>query len=230
MVKNRLSIKTVAAAGLATAAALGVSGLRAESASAATLVQTLISGNDCSGVFGQGFANCEVTHLPTGETFSPVIAKFDGEDPTGASIEINDGLYPSVDGSEWSFSNVSGNGGTGEWNYTQGAGDPSIKYWVTKAANNFNLFWMVDDTDAQAGGVCDPASDQYTVDCLAAAIAVTSGNWTTPLNPQGSPRGLSHLTFYNTGDVPPPRVPEPAMLLGLGVMAVAGLGSRLKRN
>ena len=92
-----------------------------------------IAGNDCSGIFGQGFANCTVpaTYDPNE---SPVIIKFDFD---GGPTEINAVLFPTIDGSEFGFSS---SGSTGTWTYTQGVGDPDINFFVAKGGNNFNLF------------------------------------------------------------------------------------------
>ena len=103
------------------AAALAASGM-----ASAAYVATF-SGNDCSGVFGSGFANCTYDG-------SPVIAKYDFGD--GGGWSINSALFPTVTGSEWTF----GSGSSGTWNYTPGLGDPLITYYVAKGSNSFNLF------------------------------------------------------------------------------------------
>jgi hypothetical protein len=108
-------------------------------ANAATLIAT-IDGNDCAGVFGQGFANCAIPSAYDPDE-SPVIAKFnfsDGGQVT--SQEINTGLFPSVDGSEFSF-----DGPALTWTYTPGLGDPVISFFVAKGGPNFNLFQADDE-------------------------------------------------------------------------------------
>ena len=81
--------------------ALVVIGFSAFSSMAsADFIQTF-RGNDCSGVFGQGFANCKIpANIDPNE--SPIIIKFDfGE--TAYVTEINSALFPTIDGSEFSF-------------------------------------------------------------------------------------------------------------------------------
>ncbi len=163
----------------------------------ASLVGTF-DGNDCSGVFGQGFSECSYNG-------SPVIAKFDvNEQGTGGIWTINKEYFPSITGEEWSF----GFGSTGTWNYTPGAGDPLITFYVAKGGNFFNLF--SNDGDAN------------------------SGDWFTPINENGNGKGikrygLSHLTFYDTGR-PTTQVPEPISLtlLGIGLLGV-GAVRRIKK-
>ncbi|WP_008313627.1 PEP-CTERM sorting domain-containing protein [Leptolyngbya sp. PCC 6406] len=212
---QRLSIAAVLAVGTAGASLL----ISSAPSQAASLVWGFSSGNDCSGVFGQGFGNCEVNG-------SPVIAKFDYE-KTGVEIEINSAAYPSVDGAEWSFAPEGA--ATGTWSYTPGAGDPGIKYWVAKGGPGFNLFYMI---EGDAGSCLGAMA--FTAGCLSQAITTTSGEWFTPPapGPSGNQSGLSHLTFYNTGDDNGgngPTVPEPGLILGLGAVGLAGAGSRLRR-
>jgi len=75
--------------------------------------------NDCSGYFGQGFDECEITHVPSGDTtvFAEIMGKFEGE----GSTQFNS---PSQ-ASDWNFdvdnqTNQSqpGENGTGDWHYT----------------------------------------------------------------------------------------------------------------
>lgn len=178
-------------------------------------------GNDCAGYFGRGFDNCEVNG-------SPSIVKFDYE-REGVKTTINS-LYPSIDGSEWSFD---GEGeSTGTWNYTTGSGDPSIKYWVAKGGPGFNLFYMIDGDEAAA--ILCSGDKAFTEECLNQAIPVTSGTWSTPTNDRnrnGKLFGLSHLTFYGDSDNGDngAKVPEPGLILGLGALVLAGAGSRLRR-
>ncbi len=213
----------------------------------ATVVSRAFSGNDCSGYFsdGSGFDSCTIFVNSSGQQIelSPVIIKFD--ENLNVS-EINDTHYPAIDGTEFEFSNLSGNNGEGTWTYTPDdlvpdgdpfdplAHDPGIKYWVAKAGNGFELFWDVDESATLAGGTCDVA-DIYVLDCLEEAQTVSSGDWITPLKNNGNPRALSHLTLYNT--VPPSLVnntgqaPEPGILL-LYASAFIGFTSRksLKRK
>lgn len=215
-------------------AALGIfSSVSTQSASAANLVVSKIfSGNDCAGYFGKSFEACNVFINSNGTKIelSPVIAKFEtvGKQQTlvGAKLETNKSLYPSVDGTEWTFTNVhSDQSKTGTWTYTPGTNDPGIKYWATKAGNNFKLFWEVEKSAVASGGACSGA-DKYTLACLQAALLVKSGIWDTP-----GGKGLSHITFYNT-KVPHvvESVPEPTTAAALGLFALSSLGLLNKKK
>lgn len=159
------------------------------------------SGNDCSGYFGQGFDACTIFINVGGQRIelSPVIAKF------GDSLavdETNDSVFPSIDGSEFGFSNTTTDNKTGDWTYTPGVDDPGVRYWSTKAGPNFKLFWEVDNSALASGGACDVA-DVYALSCLNAALVLTAGSWTTPSNKE-----LSHIVFYDS--VAATIVPVPA--------------------
>jgi hypothetical protein len=176
--------------------------LGASTANAALI--TTIDGNDCSGVFGQGFANCEIpaTYDPT---TSPVIAKVEYRSGTIYRTLVNP-MFPTVDGSEFDIDFTVGTS-SGTWTYTPGPGDPTITFFVAKGGPSFNLF---------------KADDELMDD------------WFTPDNPGGNPSGLSHITFYDTGGEidpdPDPDVPEPVSvaLLGLGLLGAA-LAQRRRR-
>jgi len=176
-------------------------------ANAAT-VSRAFDGNDCSGYFGTGFESCTIFVNEGGEAIelSPVIAKFEED----LSVdEVNSTLFPSVDGSEFTFSNLGADNVTGDWDYAPTGDDPFVRYWATKSGDGFILFWEVDDSAVAAGGVCDVA-DVYTLACLDAALTQTSNSWTT------NGQQLSHITFYDTA-VP---VPAAVWLFGsaLGLM------------
>lgn len=187
-------VRAVAAAATLTLTMTAFGG--ATDAQAAYLHMDSYQGNDCSGVFGQGFENCAISG-------SPIIAKF----TPGEGAELNNSAFPSVNGAEWSFDSDSPFG-TGTWTYSPGANDPSIRYWVAKAGNEFNLFYYTE----LAGGT------------LADALAVTTGSWITPLNQQGAPRGLSHISFYDTGRQ---TVSEPT---SLALLALSLIGIALTRT
>ena len=172
------------------------------SIASADFIQTF-AGNDCSGVFGQGFANCKIpANIDPNE--SPIIIKFDYNSETGNfSTEINSALFPTIDGTEFGFFPFGGNPSSGIWTYVPGPGDPEINFFVAKGGPNFNLF----------SNLGDPLTD----------------NWITPTNPNNNqPFGLSHLSFYDTTN----GVPEPTtlLLLGAGLFAAGFARRRLKRD
>ena len=184
-----------------TAACLSV-GLGAfSSIASADFIQTF-GGNDCAGVFGQGFANCKIpANIDPNE--SPIIIKFNFAGGDFSVEEINSGLFPTIDGSEFSF-DTTAEGGIGTWVYNPGAGDPGVNFFVAKGGPNFNLF----------SNLGDPITD----------------TWSTPINPNNDrPFGLSHLSFYDTdGGI----VPEPTtlLLLGAGLFAAGFARRRVKRD
>ena len=212
------------------AAALMAGGLLAASSAQAVSVSRDFSGNDCTGYFGGtggsgGFDACTVFVNSAGVDIqiSPVIAKYKGDLTLD---ETNGSVYPTVDGSEFSFSNPVAENKTGDWAYAQGTDDPYVRFWATKASNGFILFWDVDQTALDPGGACD-VIDVYTLDCLNAASTVSSGSWTTLEN-----KALSHITFYDSDDavVPPDAIPVPASvwLFGSGLLGLVGIARRRK--
>lgn len=187
------------------------------SAAQSAVIQRDFSGNDCSGFFGTGFDSCTIFVNDAGVDIelSPVIAKYNGDLTLS---ETNGTVFPSVDGTEFGFSNTTGGNKTGTWDYTPVGDDPGVRYWATKAGNNFTLFWEVDDAAILAGGACDVA-DFYTLSCLDSAQIVSTGDWTTPNN-----KNLSHITFYDTGIVIP--VPAAVWLFGSGLLGLIGVARR----
>jgi len=184
--------------GIAAAFVLAAAGIAP--AQAAYISTT--EGNDCSGVLGK-FPNCVVAAVPAKgiENDTPIIIKIDfNVDGSRGETEINS-AYSSIDGSEFSFVFGPGGSGTGFWTYTPGAGDPAITAFVAKGGSAFNLF-------STEGDYTDVA-------------------YFTPNNPSGGPAGLSHMSFYNSGD--DYRVPEPGTLalLGLGLL---GIGAARRRK
>lgn len=162
-----------------------------------------IPGNDCAGEFGGSFNDCKIS-ASFDPNQSPVIIKFDVNGSGNAFLapEINTNLFPSIDGSEFSFT---GTGSTGTWTYTAGPQDPIITFFVAKGGNFFNLF-------------DNPAP-------------LNTDTWSTPLNPNNQrPFGLSHLTFYDSGSTPPQEIPEPGILalVGLGLLGIGAARRRKK--
>jgi len=211
----------------AIVAAMTIGGGLSDDAHAATITvsKTFAGENDCSGFFGTGFGACDIfVNDDTGKKIklSPVIAKYDIE-KDGLETEFNKALYPTIDGTEFSFDTSE----TGSWSYTPDIGDPGVKYWVAKGGNAFNLFWTVNEAATQTGGACD-GGNLYTLACLSEALSVQGGLYATPINPKnGKNSGLSHLTFYNSE--PPVVIPVPAAGVLL-ITALGGLGFAARRR
>jgi hypothetical protein len=126
-------LRTVAAAALfafgATGAAMAVTLVTPINAPYTLVPGGPTSGNDCSGVFGQGFANCKYKG-------SPVIAKFNTD---GTGWELNTGVFPGISSSMFTLTGTSGNAGTWSYNGTTGV---AITAFVLKAGNEFAIFEM----------------------------------------------------------------------------------------
>jgi len=168
----------------------------------AAFIET-VGGNDCAGVYGQGFANCVVPANPAAgiPDATPIVIKINFNDNGSVGeIEINP-AYSTIDGSEFTF-DFGGDGltGTGTWTYTPGAGDPAITAFVAKGGNAFNLFSTMGD--------------------------YTDVAYYTPNNPSGGPAGLSHMSFYDSGDDNQVAEPGTLALLGLGLLGLALLRRR----
>lgn len=182
--------------------------------------------NDCSGYFGQGFDECEISHVPTinSPVFATVMGKFDTEKPSD-----NDFTTDSF-ANDWTFngtnSNELDNANSGSWTYS-GAAYPGISFWVAKGGNEgFILNWMVSQ-DNVTNNNCQ-VGNEFSISCLSVSIAVTSGSWAAP-----NPHNLSHISFYgnkcaNNNCAPPPApVPEPTSIALLS-LALLGLAARRK--
>ena len=135
-------------------------------AQAVVVMTTVIKENDCSGYFNPdkgGFSACQIFGKDDVEyKISPVIAQFDGDltaDNDNTPTDKNS-AYPSITGSEWTFSNLVSDGDdkniTGDWTYSPTGDDPGVRFWVAKA-QDFTLFWEVADTAVATGGECDVA-------------------------------------------------------------------------
>ena len=184
--------------------ALVVAGFSAFSSMAsAGFIPPTFPGNDCSGVFNPAALRTarfrQISIRMNRRSSSSSISA-----ANGVTFEINSGLFPTIDGSEFNF-DFSGSGSTGTWTYTPGTGDPVINFFVAKGGPDFNLFSNLDD----------PLTD----------------DWFTPINPNnGRLYGLSHLSFYDTGGGG--QVPEPTtlLLLGAGLFAAGFARRRVKHN
>ena len=179
--------------------------------------------NDCSGYFGSGFTNCEITHVPTpnSEIFETVMSKYDAENSAD-----NEFILGSTSLTDWSFSNSLNGATEGDWTYS-GSLYPGISFWVSKGGNEgFILNWMVSQDNAN--NFCNNG-DEFSVNCLSVAIAVNSGHWAAP-----EPHNISHITFYgnkcdnNCGPAVTQKVPEPTSI-ALFALALFGIAARRKK-
>jgi hypothetical protein len=203
------------------------------SAAQVTLERFFGGENDCAGYFNptgtSGFDACTIFVNSNDEQveLSPVISKNNYDDTgTLTSTETNGTLFPSVDGSEFTVTlNGTTNNTGGSWTYSRGADDPGVRYWVSKAGGGgtsgggFNLYWTVDQLTTINNGVC-AGTELYTESCLSEAVLVSSGTF---FNPED--KTLSHITFYDTGEVP---LPAAVWLFGSGLVALAGIKRRRK--
>ena len=183
-------------------------------ATASTVVTAEFSGNDCAGYFGSNFDSCAIFVIADGtrHDLSPVIAKLgaDGE------IETNQQLFPTISGEEFTVTSFDTSNSSGSWSYApDNAEDPLMRYWVTKSANGFQLSWQV--ADATAAGACSEST--YNLACLTAAEVIYTAEWGT------LGQELSHISFYDTGEVP---LPATAWLFGSGLLGIAGIARRKK--
>lgn len=193
-----------------TASAVTVSAVFAKNGNGTTEINMGSTPSDCAGYFGSGFSNCDVG-MPLDVKESGSIAKWDAEK---AVWEINS-AYRTDLGGAFTLTGAGGSVGTGSFSYAGLSGDPGIRFWAAKQSTAFRLYWTVDQAliDSNTCAAGDSIAN-YSVACIAGALSVTSGSWTTPKG-----NGLSHVTFYN-GVAPPSEVPLPAA----GLLLIAGLG------
>lgn len=216
--KSFVKYSSLLAAGLVTTGVL--LGVGTESASALSVFRS--GQNDCPGEFSGlqgGFSSCNIGN-PFGENISPSIIKFEVVEVNGMDVidktnpEINS-LYPTINGSEFNFSNIVYDDDeiiSLDWFYTSGTGDPSVRFVSFKAGNGYVL---------KSNAACNV----FTASCLNTSTPITSGAWNAN---DGNGAALSHIVFYNDEGIiePPPTnpnpIPEPSSLLGLFV--ISGLG------
>jgi hypothetical protein len=103
-----------------------------------------VDGNDCSGVYGTS-PNCTAfdpinEDAPAFEP-TPQIVKFEVDQTNNTFTEdgINP-IFPSIDGSEFEFTNLGDEAKTGTWTYTPDANDPVITAFALKSGNGFWLY------------------------------------------------------------------------------------------
>tara|TARA_R110001583_G_scaffold193956_1_gene363761 strand:+ start:3544 stop:4245 length:702 start_codon:yes stop_codon:yes gene_type:complete len=168
-----------------------------------------------------GFSACEIFYQTTTNSVeylnvgANVIDKYDAETE----------LWESEDGSDFDLSfNKKNPEKRGSWSKASGVTDfPEVRFWIAKAGNAFQLFWMVED-NTESTNACNPYS--YTLECLNLAQVVDQGSWAVP-----SKNGLSHLTFFGgTNETTctencPVTVPEPQTIMLLA-LAILGLVAR----
>ena len=195
--------------GFAAAVALAVVPV---ASSASVLLGYIASENDCAGVFGNPpkcTAYYPLDWTPeSGEDPllkpTPLIGKIDyqTDKETGAvTTKWIDGVFkPNVTGTE--FAVTLNDDGSGSFIYTPDAGDPVLTAFVVKDGNGFWLF------EADDGGL--------------------TGSWTKDQQQGG--KGISHISFYDGGGIPPSEVPEPgtALLAGLALLGLAASRRRGK--
>ena len=181
-------------------AAVAASALMLASPAPAELVNLgTFSGTECSGA--GGFPNCwagqdgVVQGQPDDDTASPAVYKINNGDEEGDpwTDEINDVLFPTIDGSEF---DLTVEGDIMSFTYDQGEGDPFLHYFAVKQANGYVLFY-----------------DE---------VGITSGSVDlSELFPNNV--GWSHITWFDTGTgggVPEPGT-WGMMLMGFGAAGFA---------
>ena len=181
----------------AGAAAFGVTALTADRAVAAFDSVASGTGNVCTGVLGT-FPDCNVSSEVEGAD-SPLIAKYefdDNQESSTAGTFVFEGagtiFSDEIDGGEFSFSDFdTDDPKEGVWNYSPDLGqDPFVTHYALKFGDNWEIYSW---TGVGTGGFSD--------------------NWDLS-------KGLSNITFYDTGVVPLPAAAW-MMIGGLGVIGGA---------
>jgi hypothetical protein len=113
------------------------------SVASAAFIQTY-AGSDCTGVFGQPFSDCKIP-ADQDPNQTPVIIKFEFSDSGVITATQVSSLFPTIDGSEFSF-DFGASTATGTWTYAPNdADDPAINFFVAKGGPDFNLFANLGD-------------------------------------------------------------------------------------
>lgn len=192
---------SMGAAAAVVAFGVGGFGERAEAATITTndfVFAGEFEGNDCAGALGTP-PNCVWNG-------SPMIAKFDFND-NGMVTVFTPGLFPSIDGSEFSFAFDTASESF-SWTYTPNRpDDPGVTAFSVKGGPAFRVYEK--EGDAWLG------------------IGDFSDNWLTPLNPGGNRSGVSHIVFYDS--VTPIPLPAAAWLLLSGLAGMGFLGARKRK-
>ena len=177
---------------LLTAVTISLMGL-AGGASAATFnfFATVAAPNECG---GGGFDSCTLFGSPT-------IAKYNYKNGVADAIELNNTVFPSIDGTEFSVSLATN--GSGTWSYSPSAPDPAVvTSFVVKAGPGYSIYQW----DNSSG------------------TDFTNISWDTSTLGDSA---LSHITFFDTGvsEVP---LPAAGFLLVGALGSLAGLRRRRK--
>jgi len=210
------------------------------------------SNNECSGPShyfstGGGFSNCAIS-VGGSHYLADVIAKFDDTLIDDSNIDDDyqesDKYNHQVDADMWTFTDSNGNElignkSSGTWVYSNPNNYPDIRYWMAKAGSGrtggFRLFWTIESSNEDSCGIAEDIATNLNYDCMNLAQSVTTGNWTTPNNADGTLKGLSHITFFgglcenSQAGCAPVNVPEPTTL-AIFALGLLGLAARREQT